>query len=47
MIHGIHLAFRCLGGLTIASTMVFASLRSGDGDAVSQQKILRQHHPDG
>jgi EmrB/QacA subfamily drug resistance transporter len=47
MIHGIHLAFRFLGGLTIASTMVFASLKSGDGDAVSQQKILRQHHPDG
>jgi EmrB/QacA subfamily drug resistance transporter len=47
MIHGIHLAFRALGGLTIASAMVFASLRSGDGDAVSQQKILRQGHPDG
>jgi EmrB/QacA subfamily drug resistance transporter len=47
MIHGIHLAFRFLGGLTIASTMVFASLKSGDGDAVSQQKVLRQHHPDG
>ena len=47
MIHGIHLAFRTLGGLTIASTMVFASLKSGDGDAVSHQKIMRQHHPDG
>jgi EmrB/QacA subfamily drug resistance transporter len=47
MIHGIHLAFRCLGGLTIASTLVFTSLKSGDGDAVSQQKILHQHHPDG
>ena len=47
MIHGIHLAFRVLGGLTIASTVVFATLKSGDGDAVSQQKILRQHHPDG
>jgi hypothetical protein len=33
--------------LTIASTLVFTSLKSGDGDAVSQQKILRQHHPDG
>ena len=47
MIHGIHLAFRALGGLTIVSTIVFASLKQGDGDAVSQQKILRQHHPDG
>jgi len=47
MIHGIHLAFRLLGCLTILSTIVFASLKQGDGDAVSQQKILRQHHPDG
>jgi EmrB/QacA subfamily drug resistance transporter len=47
MIHGIHLAFRFLGGLTIASTLVFASLKRSDGDAVSQHEILRQHHPDG
>ncbi|HUB28359.1 MAG TPA: DHA2 family efflux MFS transporter permease subunit [Terracidiphilus sp.] len=47
MIHGIHLAFRALGGLTIASTLVFSSLKKNDGDAVSQQKPLRQHHPDG
>jgi len=47
MIHGIHLAFRSLGGLTIASTLVFATLKRGDGEAVSQQKILRQHHLDG
>jgi EmrB/QacA subfamily drug resistance transporter len=47
MIHGIHLAFRALGGLTFASTLVFAGLKSGDGEAVSQQRILRQHHPDG
>jgi EmrB/QacA subfamily drug resistance transporter len=47
MIHGIHLAFRTLGCLTIVSTIVFATLKRGDGDAVSQQKILRQHHPDG
>jgi hypothetical protein len=47
MIHGIHLAFRTLGCLTIVSTVVFLSLKQGDGDAVSQQKILRQHHPDG
>jgi EmrB/QacA subfamily drug resistance transporter len=47
MIHGIHLAFRALGGLTIASTLVFASLKKNDGEAVSRQKPLRQHHPDG
>ena len=47
MIHGIHLAFRFLGGLTIASTLVFAGLKQSDGDAVSQHEILRQHHPDG
>jgi hypothetical protein len=47
MIHGIHLALRALGGLTILSTIVFASLKQGDGDAVSHQKIMRQHHPDG
>ena len=47
MIHGIHLAFRALGGLTIASTLVFSGLKSDDGDAVSQQKPLRQQHPDG
>ncbi len=47
MIHGIHLAFRFLGGLTVASTLVFAGLKQSDGDAVSQHEILRQHHPDG
>ena len=47
MIHGIHLAFRALGALTILSTVVFATLKRGDGDAVSQQNIMRQHHPDG
>jgi EmrB/QacA subfamily drug resistance transporter len=47
MTHGIHLAFRFLGGLTIASTLVFAGLKRADGDAVSQHEILRQHHPDG
>jgi hypothetical protein len=41
MIHGIHQAFLVLGGLTILSTIVFGELKSGDGDAVSQQKILR------
>jgi hypothetical protein len=47
MIHGIHLAFRALGGLTIASTLVFASLERNDGENVSRQKPLRHHHPDG
>ncbi len=47
MIHGIHLAFRWLGGLTVASTLVFASLKSEDGDSVSQHKFLHQQHPDG
>ena len=47
MIHGIHLAFRALGGLTIVSTLVFASLRRDDGQAVSRQKPLHQQHPDG
>jgi hypothetical protein len=41
MIHGIHQAFLVLGGLTILSTIVFWELKSGDGDTVSQQKILR------
>jgi hypothetical protein len=44
MVHGIHKAFWVLCGMTIASTSVFLTLKSGDGDSVSQQKIL---HPDG
>jgi EmrB/QacA subfamily drug resistance transporter len=40
MIHGIHQAFLVLGGLTILSTIVFRELKSGDGDAISQQKAL-------
>lgn len=47
MIHGIHLALRFLAGLTAVSTLVFASLKSGDGQEVSQQKVLPQHHPGG
>ena len=47
MIHGIHLAFRFLAGLTVLSTIVFANLKSGDGQAISQQKVLPQHHPGG
>src|SRR5580692_5838109 len=38
MIHGIHHALLVLGGLTIASTIVFNELRTGDGDAVSRHK---------
>jgi EmrB/QacA subfamily drug resistance transporter len=39
-VHGIHEAFISLGGLTVLSTMVFSTLRSGDGDNVSQHKVL-------
>jgi hypothetical protein len=42
MIHGIHKALLALGILTILSTFVFRSLRSGDGDGVSLHKVL---HP--
>jgi EmrB/QacA subfamily drug resistance transporter len=38
MIHGIHLALLALGALTIASTIVFQELRTGDGEAVSRHK---------
>jgi EmrB/QacA subfamily drug resistance transporter len=38
MIHGIHLALLVLGALTIASTIVFNELRTGDGNAVSRHK---------
>ena len=44
MIHGIHKALIALGVLTIVSTIVFGSLKRGDGDAVSHQKVL---HPGG
>jgi hypothetical protein len=44
MIHGIHKALVALGILTIVSTVVFRSLKSGDGDDVSQHKVL---HPGG
>jgi MFS family permease len=44
MIHGIHKALFALGILTMASTIVFRSLKSGDGNDVSQQKVL---HPGG
>jgi MFS family permease len=35
-IHGIHLAFLCLGAMTVLSTLVFRTLRTGDGDDVAQ-----------
>jgi EmrB/QacA subfamily drug resistance transporter len=40
MIEGIHRALIALGILTIASTVVFRGLKSGDGDDVSQHKVL-------
>jgi EmrB/QacA subfamily drug resistance transporter len=40
MIEGIHKALIALGLLTIASTVVFRGLKSGDGDDVSQHKVL-------
>jgi hypothetical protein len=40
MIHGIHQAFLVLGGLTVLSTLIFAELKSSDGDSVSQHKAL-------
>jgi EmrB/QacA subfamily drug resistance transporter len=44
MIQGIHKALIALGILTIVSTIVFRSLKQGDGDSVSQPKVL---HPGG
>ncbi len=44
MIHGIHKALVALGALTILSTIVFRSLKSGDGDDLSHKKVL---HPGG
>jgi len=43
MIHGIHQAFLVLGALTILSTLIFHELRSGDGDNVSQHKVMQVH----
>ena len=44
MIQGIHKALIALGVLTIVSTIVFRSLKRGDGDDVSMHKVL---HPGG
>jgi EmrB/QacA subfamily drug resistance transporter len=40
LIHGIHSAFVCMGVMTILSTIVFRELRRGDGDLVSNAKVL-------
>jgi EmrB/QacA subfamily drug resistance transporter len=40
LIHGIHQAFIWLGVLTVLSTIVFSGLRRGDGDTVSNAKVL-------
>lgn len=45
MVHGLHLAFLVLGGLTIFSTFVFRELNSGDGNKVSEHKVIQ--HPGG
>jgi EmrB/QacA subfamily drug resistance transporter len=37
---GIHKAFLMLGSFTILSTIVFSGLQAGDGDNVSQHKVL-------
>ena len=44
MIRGIHKALLLLGVMTIASTIVFRTLKSGDGDGTNRQKSI---HPDG
>jgi len=41
MIHGIHEAFLCLGGLTVLSAIVFRELKSDDGDAVSRGAAIQ------
>jgi EmrB/QacA subfamily drug resistance transporter len=38
MIHGVHEALMVLGAFTIVSTLVFTSLKSGDGSSVSRQR---------
>jgi hypothetical protein len=38
MIHGLHQAFLLLGVLAMFSAVVFTSLRTSDGDAVSRHK---------
>jgi MFS family permease len=40
MIHGLHEAFLVLGGFTVLSTVIFHSLKSGDGENETRQKDL-------
>jgi EmrB/QacA subfamily drug resistance transporter len=40
MIHGVHKALLALGVFTILSTVIFSKLKSGDGQNVSQQKVV-------
>jgi EmrB/QacA subfamily drug resistance transporter len=40
MIHGVHKALVVLGGFTILSTIIFRKLKRGDGQNVSQQKVV-------
>ena len=40
MIHGVHKALLVLGVFTILSTIIFRKLKSGDGQNVSQQKVV-------
>jgi EmrB/QacA subfamily drug resistance transporter len=41
MIHGIHKAFLCLGGLTVLSALIFRELKSDDGDDISRGKTMQ------
>jgi EmrB/QacA subfamily drug resistance transporter len=45
MIHGVHEAFIVLGLLTIASSVVFMTLRKGDGGAVSSHAGKKEKMP--
>jgi EmrB/QacA subfamily drug resistance transporter len=53
MVHGIHLSLLVLGAVTVMSALIFAGLRSDDGQAVSQHKLsqragaLTDAHPQG
>ena len=40
MIHGVHKALLVLGVFTVLSTVIFRKLKSGDGQNVSQQKVV-------
>ena len=42
LIHGIHLALIVLGGITVLSALIFATLKADDGEAVSQHRLARR-----